>query len=64
MPPAAPPAPPHYHGTTRPASIMAADGGADIMPDLSHLTEDERRIIESVMHRHKIEEERESELVR
>lgn len=34
------------------------------MPDLSHLTEDERRIIESVMHRHKIEEERESELVR
>ncbi|XP_076044393.1 rab3 interacting molecule isoform X2 [Oratosquilla oratoria] len=39
---------------------MAADGG----PDLSHLTEAERRIIESVMHRHKLEEEKENELMR
>ena len=34
------------------------------MPDLSHLTEDERRIIESVMHRHKLEEEKETQLLR
>ena len=34
------------------------------MPDLSHLTEDERRIIESVMHRHREEEDKESELLR
>ncbi|XP_050718371.1 uncharacterized protein LOC126999677 isoform X3 [Eriocheir sinensis] len=43
---------------------MAADGGPDIMPDLSHLTEEERSIIEGVMRRQKIEEEQESELVR
>ncbi|XP_069162062.1 regulating synaptic membrane exocytosis protein 2-like isoform X1 [Procambarus clarkii] len=43
---------------------MAADGGPDIMPDLSHLTEEERSIIEGVMRRQKIEEERENELVR
>ncbi|XP_071551521.1 uncharacterized protein [Panulirus ornatus] len=43
---------------------MAADGGPDIMPDLSHLTEEERSIIENVMRRQKIEEERENELVR
>ncbi|XP_045101726.1 regulating synaptic membrane exocytosis protein 1-like isoform X2 [Portunus trituberculatus] len=43
---------------------MAADGGPDIMPDLSHLTDEERSIIEGVMRRQKIEEEQESELVR
>ena len=43
---------------------MAADGGPDIMPDLSHLTDEERNIIEGVMRRQKIEEEHESELVR
>ena len=35
-----------------------------LMPDLSHLTEDERRIIESVLMRQKREEEQETEIVR
>jgi hypothetical protein len=34
------------------------------MPDLSHLTAEERRIIESVMMRQKQEEERENEIMR
>jgi hypothetical protein len=34
------------------------------MPDLSHLTEEERRIIESVMMRQRQEEERENEIMR
>ncbi|KAK8742083.1 hypothetical protein OTU49_002101, partial [Cherax quadricarinatus] len=34
------------------------------MPDLSHLTEEERSIIQDVMRRQKIEEQRENELVR
>lgn len=34
------------------------------MPDLSHLTDEERRIIEGVMMRQKQEEERESEIMR
>ena len=44
-------------------------GGGDptcdsLMPDLSHLTDDERRIIESVLMRQKREEEQETEIVR
>lgn len=39
--------------------IMASD-----MPDLSHLTQEERQIIESVMLRQKQEEEREHEIMR
>lgn len=34
------------------------------MPDLSHLTEEERKIIENVMMRQKQEEERENEIMR
>lgn len=34
------------------------------MPDLSHLTEEERRIIESVMARQKEEEDREKEILK
>lgn len=34
------------------------------MPDLSHLTAEERAIIESVMMRQKQEEERENEIMR
>lgn len=34
------------------------------MPDLSHLTPEERAIIESVMHRQKQEEDRENEIMR
>lgn len=34
------------------------------MPDLSHLTEEERQIIEKVMMRQKQEEERENEIMR
>lgn len=34
------------------------------MPDLSHLTPEERAIIESVMMRQKQEEERENEIMR
>ncbi len=36
----------------------------NIMPDLSHLTEEERKIIESVMMRQKKEEEKEAELLK
>ena len=43
---------------------MAGDGGGELMPDLSHLSEEERRIIEGVMHRHRLEEQREHEVVR
>ncbi|GFS41811.1 rabBD domain-containing protein [Trichonephila inaurata madagascariensis] len=34
------------------------------LPDLSHLTEEERRIIEGVMFRQQKEEEREQEILR
>lgn len=34
------------------------------MPDLSHLTEEERRIIESVLMRQRLEEQQETEIVR
>ena len=34
------------------------------MPDLSHLTPEERAIIENVMQRQKLEEERENEIMR
>lgn len=34
------------------------------MPDLSHLTEEERKIIEKVMMRQRQEEERENEIMR
>ena len=34
------------------------------MPDLAHLTEEERKIIESVIQRQKEEEEREQKLLR
>ena len=34
------------------------------MPDLSHLTEEERKIIESVLQRQREEEEREQEILR
>lgn len=43
---------------------MAAEGAPEAMPDLSHLTEDERKIIESVMQRQRIEQEKETELMR
>ncbi|XP_047736785.1 regulating synaptic membrane exocytosis protein 1 [Hyalella azteca] len=43
---------------------MAGEGGEDLMPDLSHLDDHERRIIEQVMQRHRLEEAKESELVR
>jgi regulating synaptic membrane exocytosis protein 2 len=33
----------------------------DIAPDLSHLTEDERKIIEAVINRQKAEEKRDAE---
>lgn len=36
----------------------------DDMPDLSHLTPEERAIIENVMMRQKQEEERENEIMR
>lgn len=38
--------------------------GPPPMPDLSHLTEEERRIIESVMARQKEEEDREKEILK
>ncbi|KAI5693487.1 hypothetical protein M8J75_000155 [Diaphorina citri] len=41
-----------------------AQTNADIIPDLSHLTLEERQIIESVMMRQKQEEERELEIMR
>ncbi|KHJ43694.1 hypothetical protein D918_06199 [Trichuris suis] len=34
----------------------------DVMPDLSHLTEEERQIIERVLQRQKVEESQEQEL--
>ena len=34
------------------------------VPDLSHLTEDEKRIIQDVMIRHKMEEDQEAEILR
>jgi len=34
------------------------------MPDLSHLTPEEREIIESVVHRQKQEEQKEQEIMR
>ena len=37
---------------------------APAAPDLSHLTEEERRIIESVMQRQRREEDKENEVVR
>jgi hypothetical protein len=46
-----------------PMNLNAAAPQAD-MPDLSHLTEEERRIIESVMMRQRQEEERENEIMR
>lgn len=44
------------------AAINAAR--ASPMPDLSHLTEEERRIIEQVLLRQRLEEEQETEIVR
>lgn len=38
--------------------------GMDDIPDLSHLTPEERAIIENVMHRQKQEEEKENEIMR
>ena len=50
------------------ATAAAAPNRAQVvaspMPDLSHLTEDERRIIESVLMRQRREEEQETEIVR
>jgi regulating synaptic membrane exocytosis protein 2 len=50
------------------AAATAAPSRAQVvaspMPDLSHLTEDERRIIESVLMRQRREEEQETEIVR
>jgi regulating synaptic membrane exocytosis protein 2 len=34
------------------------------MPDLSHLTEDERKVIEDVLRRQREEEEKEQEVIR
>ena len=48
-----------------PASAAArAEAVASPMPDLSHLTDDERRIIESVLMRQRQEEQQEIEIVR
>uniref|UniRef100_A0A8D8SBR4 Rab-3-interacting molecule unc-10 n=1 Tax=Cacopsylla melanoneura TaxID=428564 RepID=A0A8D8SBR4_9HEMI len=44
--------------------ISMAQTNADLLPDLSHLTLEERQIIESVMMRQKQEEERELEIMR
>lgn len=41
-----------------------AQTNTDLIPDLSHLTLEERQIIESVMMRQKQEEERELEIMR
>lgn len=60
---------------TSPAAGQAASPGAAVragralavaspMPDLSHLTEEERRIIEQVLLRQRLEEEQETEIVR
>lgn len=47
------------------AAINAAPAGrASPMPDLSHLTDEERRIIEQVLLRQRREEEQETEIVR
>ena len=35
----------------------------DIAPDLSHLTEDERKIIEAVIHRQQAEEKRDAVVI-
>ncbi|XP_046440908.1 regulating synaptic membrane exocytosis protein 2-like isoform X6 [Daphnia pulex] len=54
--------------SSSPAAATAAPSRAQVvaspMPDLSHLTEDERRIIESVLMRQRREEEQETEIVR
>lgn len=36
----------------------------DTMPDLSHLTEEERQIIQNVIMRQKMEEEKEAEILK
>ena len=52
-------------GSSSPAvAASRAQVVASPMPDLSHLTEDERRIIESVLMRQRREEEQETENVR
>lgn len=45
-------------------SLLLVSRMASDMPDLSHLTAEERQIIESVMLRQKQEEEREHEIMR
>lgn len=46
---------------TRPAAVAAVENDPN-MPDLSHLSEDERKIIEAVLARQKAEEEMDSKL--
>jgi len=55
-----------WRSDVAPASVawQCAKPKMDEMPDLSHLTEEERRIIESVMMRQKEEEQMESEIMR
>ncbi|EEC01250.1 regulating synaptic membrane exocytosis protein, putative [Ixodes scapularis] len=50
--------------TTAPKPGPPVATGPPPQPDLSHLTEEERRIIESVMARQKEEEDREKEILR
>ncbi|XP_077517799.1 rab3 interacting molecule isoform X1 [Amblyomma americanum] len=50
--------------TSAPKAGPPLSAGPPPMPDLSHLTEEERRIIESVMARQKEEEDREKEILK
>lgn len=54
-----------FQAAPQPMNLAAAAAAPSAdMPDLSHLTEEERRIIESVMMRQRQEEERENEIMR
>lgn len=53
-----------FQAVPQPMNLAAAAAAPPDMPDLSHLTEEERRIIESVMMRQRQEEERENEIMR
>lgn len=43
-------------------AAAACGGDAEMMPDLSHLSEEERAIIEQVLKRQKDEEQKEEEI--
>uniref|UniRef100_A0A182SKC4 RabBD domain-containing protein n=1 Tax=Anopheles maculatus TaxID=74869 RepID=A0A182SKC4_9DIPT len=54
-----------FHSSRHPGGeLLSSDSKMDDMPDLSHLTQEERAIIEGVMMRQKQEEERENEIMR